>query len=332
MSCCSLVLSYCSPFSDLSPIQNSGLLVIFHFWLLSFFMPHNHLIIFPFCRYIHSHGYIYKQVMYDRISLYIDHSAPICVTSSLLRLLCLLWYTLEYHRDSVNSVTPKFGTTRSWGGATHKLKPSPFRQLRFSRPTPCSVLPLNRYGQWKWTYCFFYPVVIVPLLYMLEPAINTLRMEQKITSRTKGMQGNLKMGDRWQEWIGIVTKVVSHKQKNASYLWIVYNTILGHREEEWRVKRIGKILEMWNVCECTSIKEFNSLGTPWGPESIRKRYNTLKKYFQCIWKCPDPLGDLPQIYLVIVGGKRLVPVLVWMQDRYPGLYACINEGNTDGKW
>ena len=31
-------------------------------------VPHNHLIIFPFCRYIHSHVYIYEQVMYDRIS------------------------------------------------------------------------------------------------------------------------------------------------------------------------------------------------------------------------------------------------------------------------
>ena len=41
----------------------------------------------------------------------------------------------------------------------------------------------------------FYPVVFVPPLYMLEPVI-TMRMEQKINSRTKGMQGNLKMGDR----------------------------------------------------------------------------------------------------------------------------------------
>ena len=59
-------------------------------------MPHNHLIIFPFRRYIHSHGYIYKQIMYDKLSLYIDHSAPICATSSLLRLLHLLQCTLEY--------------------------------------------------------------------------------------------------------------------------------------------------------------------------------------------------------------------------------------------
>ena len=33
-------------------------------------------------------------------------------------------------------------------------------------------------------------------LYMLKPMITTLRKEQKITSGTKGMQDNLKMGDR----------------------------------------------------------------------------------------------------------------------------------------
>ena len=79
-------------------------------------------------------------------------------------------------------------------------------------------------------------MAFVPPLYMLEPVMTNLRMEQKINSRTKAMPGNLKMGDRWQEWIGIVTKVISYKQKNASYLWIVYNTILRYREEEWRVK------------------------------------------------------------------------------------------------
>ena len=53
-------------------------------------------------------------------------------------------------------------------------------------------------GMWgmKRIYCLFHPVVLVPLLYMLEPVKTTLRMEQKITSRTKGIQGNLKMGDR----------------------------------------------------------------------------------------------------------------------------------------
>ena len=54
-------------------------------------------------------------------------------------------------------------------------------------------------------------MVFVPLLYMLEPVITTLRTEQKINSRTKGMQGDLKIGDRRQEWMGIVTKVVSYK-------------------------------------------------------------------------------------------------------------------------
>ena len=47
------------------------------FLVIVLVVPHNRLIIFPFHRYIHSHGYIYEQVMYDRISLYIDHSAPI---------------------------------------------------------------------------------------------------------------------------------------------------------------------------------------------------------------------------------------------------------------
>ena len=60
-------------------------------------MLHNRLIILSFCRYIYSHGYIYEQIMYDRISSYIDHSAP-NRTSSLLHLLRLLWYTPEYHR------------------------------------------------------------------------------------------------------------------------------------------------------------------------------------------------------------------------------------------
>ena len=39
-------------------------------------------------------------------------------------------------------------------------------------------------------------MVLVPLLYILEPIIANLRTEQKITSKTKGMQGNLKIGDR----------------------------------------------------------------------------------------------------------------------------------------
>ena len=42
----------------------------------------------------------------------------------------------------------------------------------------------------------FYLVVFVPLLYMLEPVMTNLRMEQKINSRTKEMQGDLMMGNR----------------------------------------------------------------------------------------------------------------------------------------
>ena len=57
------------------------------------------------------------------------------------------------------------------------------------------------------------------------------------------MQGDLKMDDRWQEWMGIVTKAVSYKQKKAPHLWIVYDTIMGYMEEEWRVKEYEKYWE-----------------------------------------------------------------------------------------
>ena len=66
------------------------------FRVIVLFMLHNHLIIFLFRRYILSHRYIYEQIMYDRTSSYIDHSAPICATSSLLR---LLRRNPEYLRD-----------------------------------------------------------------------------------------------------------------------------------------------------------------------------------------------------------------------------------------
>ena len=42
------------------------------FLVIISFIPHNCLIIFPFHRYIHSQEYLYKRIMYDRISSYID--------------------------------------------------------------------------------------------------------------------------------------------------------------------------------------------------------------------------------------------------------------------
>ena len=142
-SCCSLVLFYCSLFSDLSPIWNSGLLVMFHFWLLCFLCPITVLLSFLFVdTFIPIDTYTNKSCMISSVHIStIVH--PFARTSSLLRLLPLLWCTPKYLENAVNSITLKFGTRRSWGGATHKLKPSPFRQLWFSRPTPCSVLPLN---------------------------------------------------------------------------------------------------------------------------------------------------------------------------------------------
>ena len=60
----------------------------------------------------------------------------------------------------MNSVSPKFGTTRSWEGATHKLKPSPFRQLRFSRQLRvvfCHLtIWLNPTSTWLISYSFYF--------------------------------------------------------------------------------------------------------------------------------------------------------------------------------
>ena len=83
------------------------------FLVIVLVVPHNRLIIFPFRRYIHSHEYIYEQVMYDRISLYIDHSAPIARTSSLSVFSVFSGVFWNIFVNSVNSVTPKFETTRS---------------------------------------------------------------------------------------------------------------------------------------------------------------------------------------------------------------------------
>ena len=68
------------------------------FLVIVLFMPHNCLIIFPFCRYIHSHEYIYEQsCMIGSVCIStIVH--PFAWTSSLLCLLCLLQCTPEYLR------------------------------------------------------------------------------------------------------------------------------------------------------------------------------------------------------------------------------------------
>ena len=142
-SCCSLVLFYCSPFSDLSLIQNSGLLVMFHFWLLCLLCPITVLLSFRFVdTFIPMDTYMNKSCMIGSVHiLTIVH--PFARNSSLSVFSVFSGVLQNTIVNSVNSVTLKFGTTRSWGGATHKLKPSPFRQLRFSGPTPCSVPPLD---------------------------------------------------------------------------------------------------------------------------------------------------------------------------------------------
>ena len=51
--------------------------------------------------------------MYDRISWYIDHSAPIAQTSSLSVFSVFSTVLRDTIINSVKSITPKFGTTQS---------------------------------------------------------------------------------------------------------------------------------------------------------------------------------------------------------------------------
>ena len=117
---------------------------MFHSWLLCFLRPITVLLAFLFVdTFIPMDTYMNKSCMIGSVHIStIVHPlreplvySIFSVSSGVLRNIFV---------NSVNSVSPKFGTMRSWGGATHKLKPSPFRQLRFSGPTPCSVLPLNK--------------------------------------------------------------------------------------------------------------------------------------------------------------------------------------------
>ena len=116
---------------------------MFHSWLLCFLCPITVLLSFRFVdTFIPMDTYTNKSCIIGSVHIStIVHpfAQPLVysvfsISSGVLRNIIV---------NSMNSVTPKFGTTQSWGGATHKLKPSPFRQLWFSGPTPCSVLPLN---------------------------------------------------------------------------------------------------------------------------------------------------------------------------------------------
>ena len=73
-------------------------------------------------------------------------------------------------------------------------------------------------------------------------------------------------------------------------------------------QRIGKILEMWNICEYTSTKELNSLGTPLG--SIRMHWNKISNVSECAqihWEI------FPKYIWWFVGGKGLS--LYWYECR-----------------
>ena len=83
----------------------------------------------------------------------------------------------------------------------------------------------------------------------------------------------------------------------------------------WKKNEGSKEHEKYWKCEIyvkyTSIKELNSLGTPWGPESIRKCYNVLKQYFPTYLKVPRSIERFSlNIFGDLWGGEKLVPVLV----------------------
>ena len=117
---------------------------MFHLGLLCLLCPITVLLSFRFIdTFIPMDTYTNKWCMIGSVHIStIVH--PLARTSSLSVFSVFSGVLQNIFVNSVNSVTPKFGTPRSWGGTTHKLKPSPFHQLRFSEPTPCSVLPLNR--------------------------------------------------------------------------------------------------------------------------------------------------------------------------------------------
>ena len=95
-SCCSLVQFYCSLFSDLSQIQNSGILVMFCFRLSCFLCSITVLLSFSFVdTYIPMDTYTNESCMIGPVCIStIVH--PFLRTSSLLH---LLWCTPEYLRD-----------------------------------------------------------------------------------------------------------------------------------------------------------------------------------------------------------------------------------------
>ena len=128
-----------------SEIQNSCYTL---FSAIVSFMPHNRLIIFLFCRYIHSQEYLYKHIMYDRISSYINEVHPSSQTSVSSIFSGLLWNT------SVIFVTLKFEITQLSEGTTYKLKPSSFRPtlvLRKLRVLFHHLIHLYNYARTKIT-------------------------------------------------------------------------------------------------------------------------------------------------------------------------------------
>ena len=143
LSCCSLVLFYCSPFSDLSLIRNSRILVMFSFGLSCFLCSITILLSFLFVdTFIPMDTYTNKSCMIGpvRISTIVHPSAQ---TSSLLRLLRLLRYTPECLRKLCELRYPEIWDNVIVRGCNTYVEAKSLPSTPVLQTSPCSALPLN---------------------------------------------------------------------------------------------------------------------------------------------------------------------------------------------
>ena len=102
-------------------------------------MLHNHLIIFPFCRYIHSHGYIYEQIMIGPVHI----STIVHPSAQASSLLCLLRCTPEYLRKLRNLRYSEIWNNTIVRGCNTKVEAKSLPPTPVLQTSLCSVLPLN---------------------------------------------------------------------------------------------------------------------------------------------------------------------------------------------
>ena len=61
----------------------------------------------------------------------------------------------------------------------------------------------------------------------------------------------------------------------------------------------------------TSIKELNSLGTPWGPKPVKEALEFIETIFPTCPKVPRSIGRFSlNIFGDLWGGEKVAPVLV----------------------